>query len=445
VGVPDVRYAKSGDVSIAYQTIGDDRPDIVFVRGITGDLLSSWEQPLLVRHLVDLAANGRLIVLDKRGTGLSDRVTGVAPLETRMDDIRAVMDAAESRRAVLWSGREGTQVTTLFAATYPERTLGLVHNNPQARGLASPDYPWAPTESAWRDRLADVRANWGTREHCLRVLRERAPDVADDPSFQEWFVTDLRRSMSPGAAAAYLRSLIDADVTDVLPAVRVPTLILFSPPNKGAADYVAARLPQARMEELPRMRGDFTWIDDDTHERTQALVRTFVSTLDTAEQPDRILATLLFTDIVGSTERQAALGDAAWRELLVHHHAAVRSLLERFRGIEQDTAGDGFYARFDGPARAVECAQAIASAVRPLGIEIRAGVHTGECEVVDGKYAGLSVSIAARVAGHAGPSEVWVSQTVKDLVAGSRLIFDDAGEYELKGVPDRWRMYRVVS
>jgi class 3 adenylate cyclase len=443
--IPDVQYAKSGDVSIAYQAIGDGRPDLVFVRGLTGDLLSSWEQPLLIRHLVELASNGRLLALDKRGTGLSDRAVGVPTLETRMDDIRAVMDAAGSEQAVLWSGLEGTQVTTLFAATYPERTLGLVLLNPQAKGLPSPDYPWAPAESEWRGRLADVRARWGTREYFLKLLRMRAPAMADDPAFQDWFVTDMRRSLSPGAAAAYVRSLMDADVSDVLPAVRVPTLILYSPPNRGPAEFFATRIPHADMRELPEMVGDFTWIDDRVHEMTQALVRDFVASLQRAEEPDRILATVLFTDIVGSTDTQARLGDRGWKELLQRHNAVIRDLLARFRGIEQDTAGDGFYARFDGPARAVACAKEIVHAVRSLGIQVRAGVHTGECELVDGKCSGLSVSIGARVAALAGPSEILVSQTVKDLVAGSGLVFEDAGEHELKGVPDRWHLYRVVA
>jgi class 3 adenylate cyclase len=249
--------------------------------------------------------------------------------------------------------------------------------------------------------------------------------------------------MSPGAAAAYVRSLIDADVTDVLPAVRVPTLILHAPANRGPAEYFATRLPHAQIEELPRMTGDFPWTDDDSFERATSLVRSFVASLGAEAEPDRILATLLFTDIVGSTETQAALGDAGWKELVLRHNAIVRDQLARSRGIEQDTAGDGFYARFDGPARAVECARAIVRAVEQIGIEVRAGVHTGECEVVDGKAAGLSVSIAARVAARAGASEVLVSQTVKDLVAGSTLVFEDAGEHELKGVPDRWRLYRV--
>jgi class 3 adenylate cyclase len=443
--IPDVQYAKSGDVSIAYQVIGDGSPDLVFVRGLTGDLSSSWEQPLLVRHIVDLASNGRLLMLDKRGTGLSDPVAGMPTLEIRVDDIRAVMDGAGSERAVLWTGLEGTFVGVLFAATYPERTLGLILLNPQARGTASPEYPWAPTETEWRERLSDIRANWGTQEHVLRLLRERAPALADDAEFRAWFVKDVRRSLSPGAAAAYARAMMDADVTDVLPAVRVPTMVLYSPASRPAADYVQRRIPNATAQELPRMVGDFTWIDDQTHHRTQSLVRDFVASLGRAEEPERILATVLFTDIVGSTHKRAEHGDRAWRDVVQRHHALVRSLLSRYRGVEQDTAGDGFFATFDGPARAVRCAIEIVEGVRALGIEVRAGVHTGEVETVDGKASGLSVVIGARVGALATPSEVLVSQTVKDLVAGSGLAFEERGEHELKGVPDRWHLYRVVD
>ena len=446
VEVSDVRYARSGDVSVAYQVVGSGSPDLVFVRGFSSNLITSWQQPLLIRHIVDLASNGRMLLFDKRGTGLSDRVAGVPTLEARTDDIRAVMDAEGSDQAVLWSGLEGTQVATLFAATYPERCLALVVLNPQVRGLRSPEYPWAPTEAEWRTRLADVRANWGTREYFLRILRERAaPTVADDPAFQDWYVDDMRQSLSPSAAATYVRTLMESDVSDVLGAVRVPTLVLFSPPSRGTATYFAERIANAELHELPTMQGDYTWMDDATHEETQAVVRRFVSSLHRHDEPDRILATLLFTDIVDSTATQAELGDRGWKDLVQRHHAAVRGLLGRFRGEEQDTAGDGFYARFDGPARAVACATEVLRAIEALGMRARAGVHTGECELVDGKCSGLSVSIGARVAALAGPSEVLVSQTVKDRVAGSGLVFEDAGEHELKGVPDRWHLYRVAD
>jgi class 3 adenylate cyclase len=445
VDVPEIHYARSGEVSIAYQVIGEGPVDLVFVRGITGDLLSTWEQPLLVRHVLGLAENGRLLMLDKRGTGLSDSVAGVPTLETRMDDVRAVMDAAGSERAVMWSGMEGSRITTLFAATYPERTSGLVLLNPSAKGHPTADYPWAPSEAGWRQTLREVREGWGERDYFQGLLRSQGPAMADDAAFRDWFVVHMRRSLSPGAAMAFYRMSMEADIADVLPAVRVPTLVLFSPEARAPAEYVARHIPDAELRELPSMRGEFTWIDDETHEATMAAVRDFVGRLHRLPEADRILATVLFTDIVGSTERAVELGDRAWKQLLASHHATARAELERFRGREVDTAGDGFLATFDGPARAVRCAQAIAGKVGELGIQIRAGVHTGEVEVDADAIRGIAVHIGARVASLAGPSEVLVSSTVKDLTAGSGLVFEDAGEHELKGVPDRWHLYRVLG
>ena len=444
--IPEVHYARSGDVSIAYQVVGQGPVDLVFVRALTGDLLSTWDQPLLVRHALGLAENGRVLMLDKRGTGLSDGVAGMAPtLETRMDDIRAVMDAVDSAEAVLWSGREGSQVTTLFAATYPERTSGLIALNPSAKGRPTADYPWAPSDAEWRERLRDIRDGWGKREYFHRLLQHQAPALAEDEAFRDWFVTHMRRSLSPGAAMVFHRMMREADVGNVLPFVRTPTLVLHSPEQREPAEYFARHIPNAELRELATMRGEFTWLDDATHEETMAAVRTFVAGLRPREETDRILATVLFTDIVGSTERAAELGDRAWRDLITAHHAKARAELARYRGREIDTAGDGFLATFDGPARAVRCARAIADSVRELGIQIRAGVHTGEVEVDGDAVRGIAVHVGARVATLAGPSEVMVSSTVKDLVAGSGLSFEDAGEHELKGVPDRWRLYRVVN
>jgi class 3 adenylate cyclase len=336
-------------------------------------------------------------------------------------------------------------MATLFAATYPERTRGLIILDPSAKGLPSADYPWASTEAEWRETLREVREGWGTRPFFERLLRTMAPTMAEDEAFRDWFVTHMRRSLSPGAAMAFQRMMMDADVSEVLPAVRVPTLIVFSPAHRGPAEYFDRRIPNTQLVELPTMRGDFTWLDDESHFAMMRAVGDFVERLTRRTEPDTILSTVLFTDIVGSTEQQAAIGDRDWRELVERHHAIVRDQLARWRGVENDTAGDGFYATFDGPARAIRCAMEVAEQVRDLGIEIRAGVHTGECEVIDGKAGGITVSIGARVASSAGPSEVRVSQTVKDLVAGSGLAFEDAGEHELKGVPDRWRLYKVLS
>ncbi len=442
---PEVSYARSGDVAIAYQVVGSGRPDLVFVRAVTGDLVSTWDQPLLVRHVEGLAECGRLLMLDKRGTGLSDRVREVQSAETAMDDIRAVMDAVGSERAVLWLGGAATGVGVLFAATYPERCAGLVCFDPQAKGTRTPDYPWAPSEEEWRDRLAALRAGWGERGFLEELAREWAPAVADDEGFRRWFVWHMRRSVSPGAALTAFRTAKELDVGDVLAAVRVPALILPRPSQPGPAYYVAERIRGATVVELPPFDGIYTWVDDDAHLATMEATREFVSRLTDRGEPERVLATILFTDMVGSTELASRLGDTGWRALLERHHATVRRELARFQGRELDTAGDGFFAAFDGPARAVRAAAAIRDSLRAVDIEIRAGVHTGECEVSDGKLVGMAVSIGARIASQAASGEILVSSTVKDLVAGSGLDFEDRGEHELKGIPDPWRVYAVRS
>ncbi len=362
-----------------------------------------------------------------------------------MDDVRAVMDAVGSEQAVLWSGMEGSRTTTLFAATYPERTAGLIALNPSAKGHPTPDYPWAPSDADWRKTLHEVREEWGSRAYFHRLLRLQVPSMAEDVDFRDWFVTHMRRSLSPGSAMAFHRMMMEADVADVLPAVRVPTRVLFASDKRGPAEYFARHIPAAELRELPTMQDEFIWTDDETYETAMASIRGFVTELHPREVTDRILATLLFTDIVGSTERAAELGDRGWADLLSAHHARARAELARYRGREVDTAGDGFLVAFDGPGRAVRCAQAIATSVRDLGIQIRAGVHTGEVELDGDAVRGIAVHIGARVASMAGPSEVLVSSTVKDLVAGSGLAFEDRGEHELRGVPDRWHLFRAVG
>jgi class 3 adenylate cyclase len=442
VQVPDVQYTRSGDVAVAYQVIGEGPVDVVWFRGMAGDLLSTWDQPLLVRHAFGLARSARVLMFDKRGTGLSDRVREAPTLETRMDDVRAVMDATGCERAVLWTAHEGSRTALLFAATYPERTAGLVLLEPSVRGTGSSDYPWAPSEEEWRQRLASVRAGWGQREFFAELLREWAPSLAGDDSFEQWFVGHMRRSLSPGAALSFFRTMKEADVSDILSSVGVPTLILSKPEERAEAEYIAGRIPGSEIAELPGMRGLFTWVDDDVQEQTMRESERFLSRIGRPREPDRVLATVLFTDIVGSTKRSAELGNTAWLALLEEHHALVRRRLGQFDGEEIDTAGDGFFAAFHGPRRAIECARTLVHDVRSLGLEIRAGLHTGECELMGKKPSGIAVPIGARVAAEAQAGEVLVSSTVKDLVAGSEIAFEDRGLHELKGVGE-WRLYAV--
>jgi class 3 adenylate cyclase len=379
-------------------------------------------------------------MVDRRGSGLSDRVREVQSLETAMDDFRAVMDDVDSDRAVLWTGQTASGIGLLFAATYPERCAGLVLLDPRVKGSRSEDYPWAPSADEWRLQLAEVRSGWGKREYFDELIHRWAPAKADDEQSRDWFTWHMRRSLSPGAALTAFRAAMDLDVRDVLPAVRVPTLVLAGS-DPGPAHYVAQRIRGAELVELPNYQGVYTWVDEDAHHATMAATREFVSRHTDPRASEQVLVTLLFTDIVESTETLTRLGDAGWRELLGQHHAAVRRVLAKHRGQELDTAGDGFFAVFDGPARAVRAAADIERAVEPLGLSVRAGLHTGECEVSDGKVAGIAVSTAARVCGLAGPRQVLVTGTVKDLVAGSELRFNDHGEHHLKGLLEPRRIY----
>jgi class 3 adenylate cyclase len=444
VEIPDVQYARSGDVAIAYQVVGEGSTDLVFVRGTLADLLAAWDQPLFVDHVEGLARSGRVLLFDKRGSGLSDPVRQVPTLEMRMDDIRAVMDAAGCERAVLWAAQEGSRIALLFAATYPERTAGLVLYDPTARGLWAPDYPWAPTDEEWRRELREIRERWGDRDYLGERIHRLSPSRAGDAEFRDWFVWYMRRSASPAEAVAFHRMSMEGDVREVLPTVRCPTLLVHRPETRDEAGYVEGRIERARRVEIDGLRDWFSWADPERNETMLAETERFVAGLAGAPEPDRVLATVLFTDIVGSTNRAAELGDSRWRELLSRHHALVRGELARFRGEEIDTSGDGFFATFDGPRRAIECALAIRDSVGSLGLDIRLGLHTGECERMDGKLGGIAVPIGARIAALAEPGEVLVSQTVKDLVAGSGIEFGDRGSHELKGVPGEWHLYAVA-
>jgi len=438
-----VRYARSGDVSIAYSVVGDGPRDLVFVPGWVSNIEAMWEDPGLAHALRRLASFSRLILFDKRGTGLSDRVpTDELPsLETRMDDVRAVMDAVGSERAALFGHSEGGSMCMLFSATFPERTVALVCFGVFARRLWAPDYPWAPTPEARAAWLGRIEREWGTPAD----LDELAPSRAHDPAFSEWVAGFFRRSASPGAAAALGRMNTEIDVRDVLPTIRVPTLILNRTGDQDAnieeGKYIAGRIPGARFVELPGTDHLF-WTED--VDRVVDEVETFLTGTSLGPEPDRVLATVLFTDIVGSTAQAVKMGDRQWMDALEAHRTMVRWFLERFRGREVDTAGDGFFATFDGPARAIRCAMAVRDAALEHGIEIRAGVHTGEVEMGE-KPAGVAVHIGARVMAKARTGEVLVSQTVKDLVAGSGLHFEDRGPQALKGVPGIWNLWAATN
>ena len=442
----ETRYARSGDVNIAYQVIGEGPFDLVFVPGYVTHLELAWKLPGFGPSLVQMASFSRLIKFDKRGTGMSDPVSGAPTLETRMDDVRAVMDAVGSHRAALFGLSEGASMSALFAATYPERTAALVLRSPFARTLWAPDYPWGRTEDEYEREIERELRVFGPREQALATVRSLGRFDDDE---LDAFVDYLRYGASPGMLEALLRMNKEIDIRHVLPAVRVPTLVLHGADDEivptEAARYLAGRIPGARLVELPgvghlALGGAANRIDVETR---RFLTDVWESGGWDETEPDRMLATVLFTDIVDATGKALELGDRTWRELLERHHSIVRRELARFRGREIDTAGDGFLAAFDGPARAIRCACAVVARVRELGIDVRAGLHTGECEVADGKVAGIAVHTGARVAAIAKGGEVVVSSTVKDLVAGSGIHFEDRGLHELKGIPGEWRLFTV--
>ncbi len=437
----ETRYARSDGVNIAYQVTGEGPLDLVLVMGFISHLELDWEEPRAAHFLERLSSFARLIRFDKRGTGLSDRPGGLPDLETRMDDVRAVMDAVGCERAALIGVSEGGPMAALFAATYPERTSALViYGSYAKRQDPDDDYPWAATREERIAYAAEVEQTWGGhgRPRCARPERGRRRS-------REWWSTRARASAGPGAARDLILMNSAIDIRDVLPVVQAPTLVLHRTGDQDSqvdeGRYIAAKVPGARFVEL---EGDdhLPWIDAD-----QILdeVEEFLTGVRRGPSSDRVLATVLFTDVVGSTERAAELGDRAWRELLERHDALVRSEVARYGGVVVDTAGDGVFARFDGPARAVRAAGAIGNAVRGLGLEVRAGVHTGEVELVGDAVAGIAVHVGARISALAGPGEVLVSGTVKDLVAGSGLEFADRGETELRGVPGTWHVYEAVA
>ena len=433
---PEVRYARSADVSIAYQVVGNGPVDVVFVPFLI-NLVWAWEQPIFVDFCRRLTSFSRLILLDKRGTGLSDRPREMPTLETRMDDIRAVMDAAGSERAaLLGAGSPGGQVAAVFAATYPERTVALILQNTWPRVVAAPDFPAGYPVEFWHKRVREARTSWGSREYQRAELRRFFPSFVDDPVFEQWHVNHERLAASPGAAAWFMRVLMETDIREVLPAISVPTLMLYRHEWREACLYMAERIPNAEAVELTAPDVS-VYADPQVPDELER----FLSEGRGDSAPARVLTTVLFTDIVESTSRAAELGDRRWRELLEAHHAAVRAQLVRYGGTQIRSTGDGVFATFEGPARAIACAQGALAAVGDLGLDLRAGVHTGEVELVGNRVEGIAVHIGARIAAEARPCEVLVSSIVRDLAAGSGIDFDERGVHALKGVPGEWQLF----
>ena len=428
----DIRYVRSGGAAIAYQVVGEGETDLVYVPDYMSNLVYGWEYPYWRDFYERLARSFRLLLFDKRGTGLSDLGGQFATLETRMEDLGAVLDAAGSSSAVVLASHEGCGMAALYAATYPERARGLVLFQPWTQGPGTDDV-------RLQEQLRDLRARWGTQEYADGLLREICPTLYANEGDRRWFANCLRVGASPAVAYALNRAHMETDLRDVLPAVRVPTLVLYRAPDEEDALDVAARIPSS---QAMRVSGDDYWGIFLSPEVVDEVER-FVAGEEKSYVPDSVLATVMFTDIVGSTERAVQLGDRAWRDLLAQHHALVRRELARFRGEERDTAGDGFFATFDGPARAIRAGQAIADGIHELSLEARIGIHVGECELHEGKLTGIAVNIGARIAATAGAGEVMVSSTVRDLVAGSGLTFEDRGQQELKGVPGPWQLYAV--
>ena len=438
----DVRFARSGDVDVAYRVVGDGPVDLVYAQGFMTHLEVYWELPQFRRYCERLGEFARVILFDKRGMGMSDRVPGATTLEERMDDIRAIMGAVGSERAAVIGESEGAPLALLFAAAHPDRTVAVILQGGEVRERTDEEWPWGEsTEPEFEASMATLSERWGK----AGSLAKRVPSVGDAEWLRAWWNRVLVNAATPSAAEAFMRMAFDIDVRHVVSAINVPTLILHARDdavcNVENARFLARAIPGARYVERPG--GDhLPWFDPDD---TIAEIREFLTGRREAGSPDRALATVLFTDLVGSTEQTVDLGDRRWRDLLEQHHAAVRRQLELYDGLELDTAGDGFFATFDGPARAIRCAGAIVEAVRSLGLDVRAGLHTGEVEVADGKIAGIAVNIGARVAAQATAGEVLVSGTVKDLVAGSGIAFDDRGAVSLKGVPGEWRLFAVMA
>jgi class 3 adenylate cyclase len=446
MGMPETRYARSGDICIAYQVLGEGPFDVVFAPPAVSHVELQWGATGVAALLRGIAEHARLLVFDKRGTGMSDRITGAPTLEERSDDIRAVMDAAGSERAALVGASESAPMSVAFAASHPERVSALVLYGGAARTLWAPNYLFGVTEREARKELEEELEEFMTPGGIEAGLRGGLPSATEEEI--RAYAHEERYGASPASWEALERMNLAIDVRAALPLISAPTLVLHQSDDPWVrvehGRYLAQHIPDAAYVELD---GNEHIPTTATYRRLLAQIIPFLQETASrqAPEPDKLLATVLFSDIVGSTARAAELGDTKWRALLGDHHARVRQQLARYRGVEMDTAGDGFFARFDGPARAIRCALAIREAVRDLGLDLRLGLHAGECEMLDGKVAGIAVSIGARVSALARAGEVLVSQTVKDLVAGSGITFEDRGLKELKGVPGEWRLYSVAS
>ena len=437
---PRTHYAKAGDISIAYQVTGDGPIDLVRVPGWISNIDYDWEYPPLARLIERISKFTRFIRFDKRGTGLSDREVGYPTLEQRMEDVHAVMDAVGSDRAVLFGSSEGGNMSILFAATYPERTAALILYGSQARGEWAPDYPWAPTKEETEKGLAMLARDWGGAID----LKDGAPSLANDQLAQEWSAAYMRYAASPQAALAMWKLGAEVDVRDILSSIRVPTLVLQKEHDRWTKQeegcYLASRIPDAKFVLLPGM-DHLIW--GDGQDRLIEEIEEFVTGVRPVEWHDRVLLTVLFTDIVGSTRLAAEKGDQQWKELLQKHHDAARNEFRRYGGTEVKSTGDGFLTSFLGPTPAINCAIAIRARMEGLGIPIRASIHTGECNIRAGDLSGLTVHLASRLLTHAGQADVVVSRTVKDLLVGSEFKFDDRGETALRDIPGLWQIYAI--
>jgi len=439
--IPETKYAKSGDINIAYQCVGNGPLNLIYVMGWVSNVEYFWQEPSMEHFLQRLSSFSRLILFDKRGTGLSDKLTDLPTLEQRMDDVRGVMDAVGCEKAALFGVSEGGPMSALFAATYPERTSALIMYGSYPKRIWSEDFPWAPTPDQRQLFFDAIKNGWGG----IVDLDIIAPSAMHDERFKKWWASYLRHSASPADALALAKMNTEIDIRHILSAIHSPTLIIHRTGDLDIAvegsRYMAQKIPNAKFIELPG-QDHLPWVGD--ADKILNEIELFLTGELHSAVGDRILATCLFTDIVGSTEAAHSMGDMQWKNLLQSHNEIIRHQLVRHKGNEIKTTGDGFLATFDGPARAVRCACAIRDNLRQIGIEIRAGLHTGECEMMDGDIGGIAVHTAARVLSLAGAGEVFTSATVKDLVAGSGIQFEMKGNFKLKGVPGEWNIFKVL-